>query len=137
MPVERDQLLAEDMKRIRTVMPVTLLSWDHLTVCDRIGEMQSAQRRTHMAAQARRGTIKSWVLLELVQRGAIIKSGIRIAVCLLAVGCVKVKVQQMDQVVRPPRSPDAIAVLLFNDASGALERTALHQAAWRGLSICC
>ena len=40
------------------------------------------------------------------------KSAFRIVVCLLAVGCVKVKVQQMEQGVRPPRSPDAVEVLL-------------------------
>lgn len=36
---------------------------------------------------------------------------LRIAVCLLAVGCVKVKVQQWDQVVRPGRSPESVTVL--------------------------
>ena len=40
------------------------------------------------------------------------KSALRIAVCLFAIGCVKVKVQQMDQVVRPARSPDAVEVLV-------------------------
>ncbi len=40
------------------------------------------------------------------------KSALRIAICLFVVGCVKVKVQQMDQVVRPTRSPDEVEVLL-------------------------
>ncbi len=40
------------------------------------------------------------------------KSALRIAVCLIAVGCVKVKVQQMDQVVRAARSPDAVEVFV-------------------------
>jgi hypothetical protein len=37
---------------------------------------------------------------------------LRISICLLAVGCVKVKVQQWDQVERPARAPDAVEVLL-------------------------
>lgn len=40
------------------------------------------------------------------------KLALRIAVCLFAAGCVKVKVQHMDQVVRPARSPDAVEVLV-------------------------
>ncbi len=40
------------------------------------------------------------------------KSALRIAVCLIAVGCVKVKVQPMDEVVRTARSPDEVEVLV-------------------------
>jgi SepF-like predicted cell division protein (DUF552 family) len=48
----------------------------------------------------------------VVEREAIMKSALRMAVCLFAVGCVKVEVQQMDQVVRPARSPDVVEVLV-------------------------
>lgn len=34
-----------------------------------------------------------------------------ISLCLLAVGCVKADVHRLDQVVRPVRSPDSVAVL--------------------------
>ena len=34
-----------------------------------------------------------------------------ISLCLLAVGCVKADVRRLDQVVRPVRSPDSVAVL--------------------------
>ena len=40
------------------------------------------------------------------------KSALRIAVCLIAVACVKVKVQPMDEVVRTARSPDEVEVLV-------------------------
>ena len=40
------------------------------------------------------------------------KSALRIAVCLIAVGCIKVKVQQMDEVARTARSPDEVEVLV-------------------------
>ena len=48
----------------------------------------------------------------VAQREAIIRSAVGITICLFAVCCVKVKVQRMDQVVRPSRSPDAVEVLL-------------------------
>jgi hypothetical protein len=37
---------------------------------------------------------------------------LRISVLLLAVGCVRANVRQLDQVVRPARSPDSVTVLL-------------------------
>lgn len=37
---------------------------------------------------------------------------LRLALCLLAVGCVKVKVQQWDEIERPIREPESISVLL-------------------------
>ena len=37
---------------------------------------------------------------------------LRLAICLLAVGCVKVKVQQWDEIERPVREPESISVLL-------------------------
>jgi hypothetical protein len=40
------------------------------------------------------------------------KSALRIALCLIAVGCIKVKVQEMDEVARPARSPDEVEVLI-------------------------
>jgi hypothetical protein len=40
------------------------------------------------------------------------KSALQIALCLIAIGCVKVKVQRMDEVARPARSPDAVEVLV-------------------------
>jgi hypothetical protein len=62
--------------------------------------------------QARRGTMKRWILLQVVRQQAIVKAAVGLAVCVLAAGCVRVKVQRMDQVVRPSRSPDAVEVLL-------------------------
>ncbi len=37
---------------------------------------------------------------------------LRVSLLLLAVGCVRADVRRLDQVVRPARSPDSIAVLL-------------------------
>ena len=37
---------------------------------------------------------------------------LRLAICLLAVGCVKVQVQQWDEIERPIREPESISVLL-------------------------
>ncbi len=65
-----------------------------------------------MTAQAGRKAIKRGVLSEAVRQRVIFITAVQIAICVLAVGCVKVRVQRMDQVVRPPRSPDAIEVLL-------------------------
>ena len=42
----------------------------------------------------------------------LMKSAVGIAICVLAVCCVKVKVQQIDQIARPARSPDEVEVLL-------------------------
>jgi hypothetical protein len=36
---------------------------------------------------------------------------LRLSVCLLVLSCVKADVQRLDQIVRPARSPDSIAVL--------------------------
>jgi hypothetical protein len=43
---------------------------------------------------------------------ATMRPALRIFICLLVVGCVKVNVQQWDEVERPTRSIDAIEVLL-------------------------
>ena len=69
-----------------------------------------------MTEQARRGVMKKRIPSEMMQRQAITKSAVGIAICLLAVACVKVKVQQIDRVVRPSRSPDAVEVLLAEPA---------------------
>ena len=37
---------------------------------------------------------------------------LRLAICLFVVGCVKVKVQQWDEIERPVREPESISVLL-------------------------
>ena len=43
---------------------------------------------------------------------ASMRLALRLAICLLAVGCVKVKVQQWDAIERPIREPESISVLL-------------------------
>jgi hypothetical protein len=40
------------------------------------------------------------------------KSALHIAACLVVVGCVKVRVQKADQIVRPPRSSAAVEVFV-------------------------
>jgi len=56
--------------------------------------------------------MKMRILLEVIRERTIVKAAVGIAICVLAAGCVRVKVQRMDQVVRPARSPDAVEVLL-------------------------
>jgi len=48
----------------------------------------------------------------LNRTGVIMTLALRICALLLAVGCVTAKVRQLDQAVRPARSPDSVTVLL-------------------------